>query len=419
MTMRKQNLTWILCALAWSVTPCCTQDDDADEKDTQTFGDTDGATDEDQGTEAADTGGTDHEGDTDTADTLSSTDTTDTGTEEEDTDSYAAFVVTTDYATGTYSVVDPAARTAQKDIEVIHQDAGCRYDPVTQTTFVVARFGSDAIQIIDDSDWSVADEYSVGAGSNPQTIAVVSPERAYVPRLASAELLVVNPLTGEELGTINLADEADSDGIAEQTGAVVRGGKVYVPLARLTNYMPSEFSSIVVIDGPTGAIEATVELTGTNPTDVRYNGRLGRIVLVETGSYGVQDGGVELFDPKTQEVSGFIVTEAQLGGDVLDVYLHSDALGYALVGVPAGDASYTHMVTFNPATGEVIEDILTPSAWVLQSFEPTPNGKELWVADRTPEAPGIRVFDTATGEELTDKPIDVGLPPAAVCFTAG
>lgn len=413
MRTQKSLSMWILCALAWSVTPGCTDDDAENEKDTQTVGQDD-TTDGTQGTDTAGTDGTDQDEDTDTADTLTNTETSEGDTDSYD--SYEAFVVTTDYTTGSYSVVDSATRAVQKDLEVIHQDAACRYDPLTETTFIIARFGSDAIQIIDESDWSVADEYSVGAGSNPQTIAVTSSGRAYVPRLGAAGILVVNPLTGEELGTIDLSDEADADGVPEATGAVVYGGKVYIPLARLNNFMPSEFSSVVVIDGETGSMEDNVSLTATNPTVARYNGRLGRIVLVETGSYGVQDGGVELLDPNVNEVSGLIVTEAQLGGDILDVYLHSDTLGYALVGVPAGEASETHLVTFNPDTGALIEKLLTPSGWVLQSLEPTPNGKELWVADRTPEAPGIRIFDTANGKELTDKTIDVGLPPTAVCF---
>ncbi len=41
---------------------------------------------------------------------------------------------------------------------------------------------------------------------------------------------------------------------------------------------------------------------------------------------------------------------------------------------------------------------------------------EIWVADGTLARPGLRVFDAASGAELTDAPLDVGLPPFSVCL---
>jgi hypothetical protein len=41
---------------------------------------------------------------------------------------------------------------------------------------------------------------------------------------------------------------------------------------------------------------------------------------------------------------------------------------------------------------------------------------EMYVLDRTPAAPGVRVFRAADGVELTKQPLDVGLPPFQVVF---
>ena len=42
--------------------------------------------------------------------------------------------------------------------------------------------------------------------------------------------------------------------------------------------------------------------------------------------------------------------------------------------------------------------------------------KQLWLADRTRNKSGIRIFDVQNDDEITSGPIDVGLPPFAICF---
>ncbi|HAA56458.1 MAG TPA: hypothetical protein DCE42_16955, partial [Myxococcales bacterium] len=41
---------------------------------------------------------------------------------------------------------------------------------------------------------------------------------------------------------------------------------------------------------------------------------------------------------------------------------------------------------------------------------------EFYIADGLATAPGVRIFDGATGTEKTTKPIDMKLPPASIFF---
>ncbi len=330
----------------------------------------------------------------------------------------AALVITTDYQTGSYAAVGLEDHSVVKNIAVIHSDAVCRYDPLSGRPFIISRMGADAVEIVDPETLAVAGEYSVGAGSNPQDIAPVSDSRAYVPRYGDKDLLVVNPLTGAEEDKIDLSSYADGDGLPEAAWAVAHGGKVYLTLHRLENFMPTDHSSILVIDGPSGAIDKEVELTATSPYGkLRYNPFIDRIVLVEVGSYGVLDGGVEYFNPADNSVSGLVVTEETLGGDLSDAVILSDTKGYAVLGVSQPDFSViTRVVSFNPSTGAKIADLSIGQGYDHAFIELTPDGSQLWVTDRNSNAPGIRIFDTTDDHEITTEPIDTGLPPFMICF---
>lgn len=331
----------------------------------------------------------------------------------------AALVVTTDYQTGSYSAVRLTDHKVVRNIEVIHQDAVCRFDPLTGFLLIVARLGADAVDIVDpDQSWQVIGEYSVGAGSNPQDIAVVSAERAYVSRLQQPGLLVVHPLEGDPIEEIDLSGYADADGLAEPSGIYHLDGKVYVLLLRLENLTSSGSSTMLVIDGESGTIEEALELSAPNPAGrLRFCEALGALVIVEAGEFGDHgDGCVEVYDPATGDLSGPLVTEQALGGDLVDAVIVSASKGYAIVGETLGAEGNTRVVTFDPGTGTKTDDLIVAEGFDHLALELTPDGAELWVPDRRLDRPGIRIFDVTTDTEITVEPIDVGLPPFAICF---
>jgi len=339
-------------------------------------------------------------------------------------DEPSALIITSDYETGAYSVIRLSDLKVWKNIQVIHSDAVCRYDAITGQPFIVARLGADAIEVIDpEQGWQIVKEYSVGVGTNPQDISMVSAKRAYVARFNTATLLLVDPTHGKALDTIDLSEYADEDGLPEPTWLYELNGKTYVLLSRLKGMQPSDQSLMLVLDSQTGQVEESVELSTTNPAGkLRYHEGLRLFVIIESGNFssvngGEPDGGIEFFDPADNRLSGLFITEKTLGGDIVDAVLVSKHKGYALVGIPQkSGGNKTALVSINPSSGKVLKRLKTWNRWSSLNIELTPDRTELWVTDRTFENPGIRIFDVETDEERTRQPIDVGLQPFMICF---
>jgi len=331
-----------------------------------------------------------------------------------------ALVITKDRQTGSYSTIAMEGHAVDMDINTIHPDSMCEFDPLTETPFIVQRLGVDSILVLDPESLDIVEEYSVEAGSNPYDLVVVAEDRAYITRYGLDQMLIVEPLTGTELGTVDLSEYADDDGIPESSGMAYLDGKIYVLIDRLdrdNDWTPVGDSYLVIIDAYTGDIEDEVELSKTNPYGApEYSQAIGKFVLAEADDFSTLEGGIELFDPSDNSLSGIIVTEQELGGNVTKALIVSETKGYATIGVKGDDGNNTHIVTFNPETGEKLDTLLEAEGWSYSDMMLIPNGTELWIADRTSDNPGVRILDTETDREITDDPIDVGLQPSAIGF---
>jgi DNA-binding beta-propeller fold protein YncE len=333
-----------------------------------------------------------------------------------------ALVITSDYQSGAYGTIDLSNHEVEADIGHIHSDAVCRFDPVTNTPFIIQRMDYDAVAVLDPDTFEIDREYSVGAGSNPHDLVVVEEKRAYVSRYNETKMLIVNPFSGKRFGTVDLAAYADDDGLPEMSGMALFNGKIYASIQRIDmagSWDPVPPSYIVVIDAESGEIDDEISLTGTNPySSPEYNRILKKFVITETGSFSSnEDGGIELLDPENNSTSGFVVKEETLGGSIAKGIIVSETKGYAIVGVQAKNGLDTHLVVFNPETGKKVDTLLKGNGWIFSQIVLTPDGKELWLTDSNDEKSGIRIFDTETDKEKTDIPINVGLPPTDICFT--
>jgi len=149
-----------------------------------------------------------------------------------------AFVLTTDFRTGSYSVVDLATRSVTKDIRRggVHSDTLAR--SFSGRVYVVNRLNADNIQIIDPQQGYTTPanaQVSVGNGTNPQDIAFVNVTKAYVSRLGrtAPRLLILNPTTLATLGEVDLRsllEPNDRDGTPEPAFMLVNNGLLYVVL---------------------------------------------------------------------------------------------------------------------------------------------------------------------------------------------
>jgi len=331
-----------------------------------------------------------------------------------------AYVVCTDFSTGSLSVIDVGTRRVATNVEPVHSDATVRvFDGLI---YVVNGFGQDNIQVIDPIKLLTRRQFSTGNGSNPKDIAFVSPVKAYVSRYGSTDLLIVNPNTGKPLGTISLAAFADADGLPEMDHMAVVGPWLFVACQRLTNFAAANPSVVVVIDTRTDQVADLdpvapglqgITLTGRNPfTGFVVDPGSQELLIGCVGEFGVADGGIERIDPVTPRTLGYAITEAAIGGDVLDIAWAGSTHSYAIV----NDASFSNLLmSWNPATGTAIDTVFAPGGFSLPDCEVNALG-ELYVCDSRITAPGVRVYQTGA-DTLLAGPLDTGLPPNQIAFS--
>lgn len=336
------------------------------------------------------------------------------------------FVTTTDYSTGSCSTIDlDPSRSVAQDVAPIHSDAVARY--CDGLIYVVNRLRADNIQILDpDNDFSTVREFSTGNLSNPQDVVVVGPNKLYVSRNNSNLLWIMNPLTGLQTGSIDLSPWADADGLCEMQFMCRLGERLFVSLQRLdrdNSWQPVGSSYIAVIDINTDSLvdvdpgtpgTQAMALANANPFSEIQLDPWSRYLYVSCiGSLGVVDGGVEWIDGESLSSVGTMFTESAAGGDILDVEIVSEHVGYCII---QNTSFHTDLVKFDPSTGTKLETLYAPGDYVLQDIDYSPAG-ELYLADRTPVAPGVRIYEGSTGAEVTSSPIDVGLPPFDFTFS--
>jgi hypothetical protein len=240
-----------------------------------------------------------------------------------------AFVLTTDFATGSYSVVDLATRNVTPDIRPggVHSDAIARF--FGGRVYVVNRLGADSIQIIDPQQGFTTPtngELSVDNGSNPQDIVFVNANKAYVSRLDAPTLFILNPTTLQKTGELDLSSlikPNDLDGSSEPAYMLIRNGLVYVALQHIDfsqSLLPKVANGeVVVINPATDSIVTVITLQGRNPvSELQYSPTLNRILVSSVGNFAVIDGGgIEMINPDTNTVDAQLaVSEATMGGGI-------------------------------------------------------------------------------------------------------
>ncbi|MBN2183714.1 MAG: T9SS type A sorting domain-containing protein [Candidatus Krumholzibacteriota bacterium] len=336
-----------------------------------------------------------------------------------------AFITTSDYETGSAAeILLDSSYTTHTDVADIHSDAVARW--YNGLIYVVNR-GGDNIQVLDPEDgFSTLRQYSTGNGTNPQDIAFRSETKAYISSFDTNELLIMNTVTGEITGSIDLSSFADSDGLCEMAYIFIKHDILFAAIQRIdrNNYWgPVGDSYIAVVDcaadtlidcDPVTPGLQSIALTGTNPfSEIRFDPVSQKLHLSCVGWWGMQDGGIEIVNPYTFQSEGYLLTEAAAGGDINDFDILGAEKGYAIV---TNSIFHTELISFDPAAGIKIATLYSPGAYVINDIELSPYG-ELFLADQTPTDPGIRIFDTGTDSEITSSPLYTGLPPFDICFS--
>lgn len=290
--------------------------------------------------------------------------------------------------------------------------------------YVVNRFGTDTVQVIDPSDFSVVANYSVGAGSNPQDIWVRSDAKAYVTRLDAQndagnddDVLIINPLTGTISDSLDLTPYTADDGdrLARATQMVGVGSRLYVLMQDLPSNLldaADQPGKVVAIDMATDEIVGSVALDGRNPSDITYSPVTEKIYVVNTGVFvnfvtDVNDafGGIEVVEPGTLQTEGIAIDDADFGNYLMNIVIGEDR-AYTIVN---GEA----IASFD-IDALVVEDVnlYTSPGTFMPDFAVDADGR-VFVTERDVNDAGIVALDGTDGTMIAG-PLDVGALPAAV-----
>lgn len=319
------------------------------------------------------------------------------------------FILTSDFATGSTAYLAPGATTAQVNLLGIHGDAVGHYQD--GLIYVVNRLGADNILVLDPADLRTpVAQFSVGNGTNPHDIEVVSQDKAYVTRHDAASLLIVDPRDGTERGAIDLSAYADGDGLPEMSQIARVGDRLYISCLRLdrnNGFAPAGPGVLVVIDPATDAVVGDIELSAGNPNRLVVLGD--RLAVGVTAGFGDRAGGIDLVDTRAGRALGLAVTEEALGGDLSSFALRTATQGWAVV----LDESFANQVKpVDLATGAVGEPLAGLSGGYVPSL--AVDGSRLVVSDQgsfgDPAGAGLKIYDARTGAFLAG-PIGTGLPP--------
>jgi hypothetical protein len=338
-----------------------------------------------------------------------------------------ALVLTTDVSTGSYSVVDLASRNVIKDLKLggVSSNAIARF--FGGRVYVVNRLGADSIQILDPQLGFITPTsgvLSVGTGTDPQDIVFVNANKAYVSRLGSPKLLIINPTTLRSTGELDLSSLVqpnDSDRSPDPGYMLMLNGLVYVTLRHIDVKQPQLPSvargEVAVIDANTDKIVALIPLLGQNPSsELQFSPTLNRILVSSVGEFAAFDGGIEAINPDTNTAdSQFVVSEATIGGDITAFVIVSRTKGFALVSDVNAASS---LITFDPSSGQPLAQLIGPLNAVLPHLAlNSRNEVYVAVADAQGTTSGLRIFDALTDTESTTTPLNVGqLLPAFILF---
>jgi hypothetical protein len=141
-------------------------------------------------------------------------------------------------------------------------------------------------------------------GASPRQLLRLGPNKAYVTSLTNGKLYVVDPVTMEQTGTIDVQNYME--------GLARAAGKLFVACGNYTGGQTN--NKVAVIDPATDAVQRYIELPITNPGSVaRTPG--GRILVNARGQYYTDEqGAICLIDPGAARLDTAITLPAKTFG---------------------------------------------------------------------------------------------------------
>lgn len=251
--------------------------------------------------------------------------------------------------------------------------------------------------------------------TDPWDVAFGPDDNLWITRFGSKSLLLLkglDPGIGTTVATVDLSAFADADGRPDMSAIAFVGETALVALERLDHgFEPKNTATVVAIDVNSRQPAAFLDLPRKTPQ--------GRFTVAPDGSLYLPCIGGPLSNPPNAEAgivridvdrkSATVVLDAT-ATDVptfpTSVSVVDAHTAYATVAELAGD-NPTRVVRFDPTTGKVADTYAKTAGYLLWQVEAAQD--QLFVADRSTSAPGVRVLQRSDGVRVGFVP--TRLPP--------
>lgn len=331
--------------------------------------------------------------------------------------------------TGIVSTLDVGALTVRQNVA-----AGAALgDPVLRyidgKLYIVNRFGSNNVTILDGKTLQLVEQISTGANSNPQDVAVVG-DKLYVPAMGTAGVVVLTrgSTSTKTIDLSSLDTMGQNDGLPDCVSAYAVGTKVYVACGVLDNFNATEVGKIAVIDTATDTMVAHADMSARNPYGFFVRAPAGSTFAGDLLIPSVPDftsyatGCIERVSTGDTPTVGCGLTNQALGGfaNKLAVSEAGDRLYIAVGTYDSNFANQTGTLkSFDLTTGTLSETPISGANELIIDVAACPGG-DVVGSDQTMNAAGLRVW-RGTAERTTGA-LPIGLRPttsALVCYDAG
>jgi len=356
--------------------------------------------------------------------------------------------IAADYSSGAHALFDASApfdgadEYAPGGSDVVVAARGSNF-------YRIERFLADHITKFDVNApgtpiWQVSVLDPGETNANPQGLVFASESKAYLPRLASANVWVVDPSTrlpaGFKTGSLDLSAYDDGDGTPEPAGGVVVDDKLFLMLQRLdrtASPWDPQTAYLAVFDVATGAEIDTgvggafkgVPLQVRNPQSISYDADSGMIYVVASGRYAAfsgstpteYTGGIEAIDPDDYSTD-LILDDGDATTHPIGQFTHM-AIVSASKGYVVGYAGWQNngLYEFNPITGTLLSDASGNPLPVagISGVEIAAIGLDgedkLWVSLPDSSEPGLRVIDSDDNSVVKQR-VATTLNPGNIAF---
>ncbi len=289
------------------------------------------------------------------------------------------------------------------------------YDTITKFSF-----DEPSIPIWQFSTMDGNDTAEGVTSSNPKQLVFASDTKAYLLRLGSKRVWIVNPSATTQAdfktGELDLSayvDAGDTDGVPEMSAGVITGGKLFIIMQRLTGWPAVRDGYVAVFDVSTdteidtdpvnpGLLGIKLSSNIQNPTGITASGNT--LYVSSLGNYSDQ-GGIDQVDATT-----YAVTNLFSGTPVQSVAIVNSTTGYYVNYISWGN---TKVYPFNPST-MVVGTELSGVGNNQSALKVDPDSR-LWIADGTTGHSGIYLIDTSDNSIISG-PVSTNLVPKDIDF---